>query len=268
MRVMILGAGNADTEAGVRPSDEAIEKMVAYNEELTKAGVVLDAQGLMPTSQAKRVRFEGGGKRTVIDGPFVETKELFVGYWIWRLRSMDEAVEWVKRGPFDGSPYQGAEVTIRKVFTWRPPNEPEATIRVMVFVPAYPQAEAGKLPDTAHIEKMERFNEELVKAGVYADGQGLKPTSAAKRVVFAGGKRTVVDGPFTETKEIIAGYSIWQVRSLDEAVEWVKRAPIDDGVTTIRPIYETEDFVAQLPPDLRAREEALVAEIERKKKAQ
>jgi hypothetical protein len=261
MRVMVLGSGNPETEAGVRPKAEAIEAMLKYNAELAKAGVVLDAQGLMPTSTAKRVRFEGS-KRTVIDGPFAESKEIIAGYWIWQVRSMDEAVEWLKRAPFDG----GVEVTLRRLFTWKTPGGEDTTMRVMVFVPGNPESEAGVMPSTELIEQMTKFNEELVKAGVMLDGQGLTPTSAGKRVRFAGGRPTVTDGPFTETKELVAGYSIWQVRSIDEAVEWVKRAPIDDGVTTIRPIFEPADF-GELTPELRAREAALAAEIERQKNA-
>jgi hypothetical protein len=264
MRVMVLGPGNQETEAGVRPKPEAIERMVKYNEELAKAGVVLDGAGLMPTSTAKRVRFEGA-QRTVIDGPFAETRELIAGYWIWQVCSMDEAVDWLKRAPFDG----GVEVTIRQHFTWRPPTAGEdTTIRVMVFVPGNKESEAGVMPPTDLIEKMTTYNEELVKAGVMLDGQGLTPTSKAKRVRFEGDKRTVIDGPFAETKELVAGYAIWQVKSIDEAVEWVKRSPLDSGAeVTIRPLFEADDFGQELTPELRAREEALAQEIERQKRA-
>jgi hypothetical protein len=258
---MILGSGNRDTEAGVRPSAEAIQEMLAYNEALMKAGVVLEGQGLMPTSTAKRVRFEGS-RRTVIDGPFAETNDVIAGYWIWQVRSMEEAAEWLKRAPFDG----GVEVTIRQQFTWKAPDAEDAMIRVMVFVPGNRDSEAGVMPSTELLEKMTKFNEDLVKAGVMLDGQGLTPTSAGKRVRFERGKRTVIDGPFSETKEVIAGYSIWQVRSIDEAVEWVKRAPLADGVTTIRPIFEAADFGEELTPALRAREQALAAEIDRQKR--
>jgi hypothetical protein len=260
---MVFGSGNQDTEAGVRPSAEAIQEMAKYNEALVKAGVVLDAQGLMPTSTAKRVRFEGSN-RTVIDGPFAETKEVIAGYWIWQVRSMDEAVGWLKGAPFDG----GVEVTIRQLFTWKTPNAEDTMIRVMVFIPGNRDSEAGVMPPRDLIEEMTKFSEELVKAGVMLDGQGLTPTSAGKRVSFEGAKRTVIDGPFAETKELVAGYSIWQVRSIDEAVEWVRRAPFHDGVATIRPIFEMADFGKELTPEFRARGEALAAQIERQKKAQ
>jgi hypothetical protein len=140
-------------------------------------------------------------------------------------------------------------------------------MRVMVFVPADESSEAGKMPSEELIAKMMKFNEELVKAGVMLAGEGLTPTSRAKRVRFSGSQRTVIDGPFTESKEIVAGYWLWQVRSMDEAVEWLKRAPFDGGVeVTIRPVFEAEDFGAELTPELRAKEERLRAEVERQRK--
>lgn len=140
-------------------------------------------------------------------------------------------------------------------------------MRVMVFVPGDQDSEAGKMPDQELIAKMMKFNEELVKAGVMLAGEGLTPTSKAKRVRFSGSRRDVVDGPFAESKEIVAGYWIWQVRSVDEAVEWLKRAPFDGGVeVTIRPVFEPEDFGAELTPELRAKEERLRAEVERQRR--
>ena len=137
-------------------------------------------------------------------------------------------------------------------------------MRVMVFVPGDENSEAGLMPSQELISKMMTFNEELVKAGVMLDGQGLTPTSKAKRVRFDGPKRTVVDGPFAESKELVAGYWIWQVKSIEEAVEWLKRAPFDGGVEiTLRPIFEAEDFGKELTPELRAKEEKLRADVER-----
>ncbi len=139
-------------------------------------------------------------------------------------------------------------------------------MRVMVFVPGDHRSEAGEMPSQELIGKMMKFNEDLVKAGVMLDGQGLTPTAQAKRVRFAGAQRTVIDGPFAETKELVAGYWIWQVKSIDEAVEWLKRAPFDGGVeATIRPIFDAEDFGKELTPELRAKEEALRTEIERQR---
>jgi hypothetical protein len=140
-------------------------------------------------------------------------------------------------------------------------------MRVMVCVPANKDSEAGQLPTQEGLTQMMKFNEELVKAGVLLDGAGLLPTSRAKRVRFSGTQRTVVDGPFAESKELIAGYWIWQVKSIEEAVEWLKRAPFDGGVeVTIRPLFDTEDFGDAATPELRERSERLRAESARLKK--
>jgi len=138
----------------------------------------------------------------------------------------------------------------------------------MVFVPGDKNSEAGQMPSQELIRKMMKFNEELVKAGVMLDGQGLHPTSKAKRVKFSGAQKTVIDGPFAESKEIVAGYWIWQVKSMEEAVEWLKRAPFDGGVQVeIRPIFEAEDFGKELTPELRAKEERLRADVERQRRS-
>ena len=141
-------------------------------------------------------------------------------------------------------------------------------MRVMVIVPGDRDSEAGKMPSQDLLERMTRFNEELVKAGVMLAGEGLTPTSKAKRVKFSGKQRIVVDGPFAESKEIIAGFWLWQVRSIEEAVEWIKRAPFDEGTEiTIRPIFESEDFGKELTPELRAREDRMREEIARQQKS-
>jgi hypothetical protein len=135
----------------------------------------------------------------------------------------------------------------------------------MVCVKATKESEAGKMPTEQMFRDMLAYNEQLVKAGIMLAGDGLQPTSKAKRVHFKGDKRTVVDGPFTETKEIIAGYWIWQVRSMDEAIEWVKRCPNpmeSESDIDIRPFFEAEDFGAELTPELRAKEERLRREAE------
>jgi hypothetical protein len=136
----------------------------------------------------------------------------------------------------------------------------------MVFVPGDERSEAGAMPSEELIGKMMKFNEELVKAGVMLAGDGLTPTKQAKRVRFSGAERTVVDGPFAESKELVAGYWIWQVRSMDEAVEWLKRAPFDGGVeVTLRPIFSPEDFGKDLTPELREKGDRLRVELEQKR---
>src|SRR3712207_8324059 len=136
-------------------------------------------------------------------------------------------------------------------------------MRFMVLVPASPESEAGEMPSTELLEEMTKYNEELVKAGVMLAGDGLHPSSKGARVRFEGGKRTVIDGPFTEAKELVAGYWIWECASRDEAIEWLKRAPFDGGVEIeLRQIAELDDFAEQLTPELRAANERL-AEQER-----
>ncbi len=133
-------------------------------------------------------------------------------------------------------------------------------MRVMVIVKATKDSEAGVMPSTELLTAMGKYNEELVKAGVMLAGDGLQPSSKGKRVRFTGSKRTVIDGPFTETKELIAGFWIWQVRSMQEAVEWLKRCPNPmptESEVEIRPFYEAEDFGENLTPELREKEQRL-----------
>jgi hypothetical protein len=138
-------------------------------------------------------------------------------------------------------------------------------MRVMVIVKASKESEAGVLPDTKILTEMGKYNEQLVKAGVMLAGDGLQPTSKGKRVKFSGETRTVTDGPFTETKELIAGYWIWQVRSMDEAVEWLKRAPFDGGTEIeLRPVYEACDLGENFTPELREWDQRLREQIGRK----
>lgn len=134
-------------------------------------------------------------------------------------------------------------------------------MRVMVLVKDQ-QTEAGALPDTEILDAMGRFNAELVTAGVLLAGDGLQPSSKGARVRFEGSKRTVIDGPFSETKELIAGYWIWQVRSLDEAIEWLKRAPFGDGMEVeIRPVFEADDLGPAFTPELREQDQRLRAAV-------
>ena len=141
-------------------------------------------------------------------------------------------------------------------------------MRVMVLVKASPESEAGQMPSTEILAEMGKFNEELVKAGVMLAGEGLAPSSRGKRVAFDGpAERRVIDGPFTESKELVAGYWLWQVKSFDEAVEWLKRAPFQEGEVELRQILEEEDFGKELTPELRARAAQLGAEMARQRGA-
>jgi hypothetical protein len=144
-------------------------------------------------------------------------------------------------------------------------------MRVMVIIKANEDSEAGVMPSEQLLTEMGKFNEELVKAGMMLAGEGLHPSSKGKRVRFSGQNRTVIDGPFAETRELIAGFWLWQVKSMEEAIDWVKRVPFDsddaDGVEIeIRPVFEAEDFGAEFTPELREQEERLRAEIEKQAK--
>jgi hypothetical protein len=139
-------------------------------------------------------------------------------------------------------------------------------MKVMVMVKASPSSEAGIMPKETLLAAMGKFNEDLVKAGVMLAGEGLHPSRRGKRVRFSGDKRTVVDGPFAETKELVSGFWLWQVKSIEEAVEWVKRCPNpmpEDSEIEIRPIFEAEDFGAEFTPELQAKEQQLRADIKK-----
>jgi len=142
-------------------------------------------------------------------------------------------------------------------------------MRVMVIVKANKDTEAGVMPSEQLLREMGNYNEELVKAGIMLAGEGLHPTSKGKRIEFSGTKRTVIDGPFAETKELIAGYWLWQVKSMQEAIEWAKRCPNPTGehsVLEIRPIFEADDFGEEFTPELRAQEDRLRAQAEQLQK--
>jgi hypothetical protein len=267
MRFMVMVRATKDSEAGVLPDEKILAEMGKFNEELVKAGALLAGDGLQASSKGARVRC-ANGKVKVTDGPFAEAKELVAGFWLIQAKSMDEAVEWARRVPF-----QEGEVEIRPLFEltdfpvdpaekaegWRekeeqfratPPARKPGTIRFMGLLKADKDTEAGVLPDEKLLAAMGAFFEEGVKSGVILSGEGLQPSSKGARVRYSGSKRTVIDGPFVETKELIAGYAIIQVKSRDEAIEWTKRfvtvdAPGRLGAESdceIRQIFELEDF--------------------------
>jgi hypothetical protein len=137
----------------------------------------------------------------------------------------------------------------------------------MIIVKADKDSEAGKLPPTELFAAMGKFNEELVNAGVMLAGEGLQPSSKGARIQYSGSKRTITDGPFTESKELVAGFWLWQVRSKEEAIEWAKRIPFQQGVVEIRQVFETEDFGDALTPELRQQEEKLRDRVAKEQKS-
>ena len=290
MRFMMLVKASRDSEAGAMPDEKLLAEMMEYNEALSKAGLLLAGEGLHPSSKGTRVHYRKG-KFTVVDGPFTESKDIVAGFWLIQAKSREEAIEWAKRIPF-----REGEVEIRPLFElddfpvdpaeqqggWRekeedfrqasPPPRRPGTKRYMGFVMADEATEAGVLPDEQLLAAMGAFFEEGIKAGVILGGEGLQPTSKAARVRYAGKNRTVIDGPFTESKELIAGYSMLQFASKAEAIEWTKRflqvdAPgrhLGEAWSEIRPVLEPDDFGPALTPELREREERLAAEAKKR----
>jgi hypothetical protein len=267
---MVIVKASKDSEAGKMPSRQLLTEMGKFNEELAKAGVLLAADGLQASSKGARVRYSKG-KFKVIDGPFAETKELIAGFWLIQAKSREEAIEWAKRVPFEEG-----EVEVRPLFElpdfpvdlaeepggWRekeqqfrdaaPPARKPGTTRYIGLLKADKDTEVGVLPDEKLLSAMGAFFEEGVKAGVILSGEGLQPSSKGVRVRYSGSKRTVTDGPFAETKELIAGYAILQFTSKAEAIEWTRRfvqvdAPGRLGAESeceLRQIFEREDFRA------------------------
>ena len=268
MRIMMIVKANPDSEKGILPDEKILSAMGTYNEKLGKAGALLAMDGLQPSSEGFRVKCSKG-KVTVTDGPFAEAKELVAGFWLINVKSLAEGIEWAKRTPF-----QDGEIELRPLFEtedfpvspdedpegWRkkelenrakaaPPRKP-GTKRYLGLLFADKDTEAGVMPDEKVLAAMGAFFEEGLKAGVILGGEGLQPTSKAARVKFTGGKRTVVDGPFTESKELVAGYAILQYASKEEALEWTKRfVQVDapgrmnsESVCELRPFFEIEDF--------------------------
>jgi hypothetical protein len=273
MRFMMLVKSDAKTEAGVMPDEKLMSEMDRFNEELRKSGSLLAAEGLQASSKGFRVRY-GGGKFKVIDGPFAEAKDLVAGFWLISAKSQAEAIEWAKRAPF-----QEGEVEIRPLFEledlpvdpaekrdgWReqeqqfrdthgpagPARKPgDRRTRWLGMLKAGKFTESGAMPEEKVLTEMGALVQDMTAAGVALSGEGLKPSSAGTRVRYADTKRTVVDGPFTETKELVAGYLIFQTATKEEAIEWSKRfikihvegVHAAEGECEVRAFFEAEDF--------------------------
>jgi hypothetical protein len=257
------------------PDPKLIADMGKFNEEMTQAKVMLAGEGLQASSKGARVRCNKATKKvTVLEGPFAEPTALAAGYWLIQTKSKNEAIEWAKRAPI-----RSGEIEVRPLFEledfpadpkqekpeeWRtkegalretmPVQTSRGTkkMRFVGFVKGGADSESGDMPESDALETMGTFVEEAVKAGVFLGGDGLRPTSAGTKVHFDGAKRTVLDGPFTEAKEIIAGYSILAVDSKEEAIEWTKRFVLVDAAIRkipeveceIRQLFEAEDFPA------------------------
>lgn len=269
MRFMMIVKATPNCEAGIVPDKQGLAEMGSYNEQLTKAGALLAVNRLESSSKGARVHY-AKGKFKVTDGPFAETKELVGGFWLIEAKSRDEALDWARRIPF-----QEGEVEVRPLFEltdfpvdpaekpdgWRekeeqfratPPVRKPGTMRFLGLLKADQETEKGVLPDEKFLTEMGAFFEEGTKSGVILSGEGLQPSSQGFRVRYAAKKRTVTDGPFAETKELIAGYAIIQASSQAEAIEWTKRfvkvdAPGRHGAQSeceLRRMFDLEEFAA------------------------
>jgi hypothetical protein len=304
MRFMVLRKADASTEAGVTPGPELIDAMGRYNQELVKAGVMRAGDGLKPSAAGTRVRYQNK-KFTVIDGPFSETKELIAGFSIIEAKSKQEAIELLKRWPaVDGG--GAVELELRQIYElsdfpvdasekpdgwreneqrWReqeqkqePADRPArkpGTTRFLVMIRADARSESGQLPGQEVLSAMGALMDDMLKAEAVLGGEGLKPSKLGARISFRGGKASIVDGPFAETKELIAGYTLVQLASRAEAIAFAKRwlevhALLDDGQghggeIEIRPLFELEDF--PLTTEQRAVFDGLAADLGRAKEA-
>ena len=274
MRFMMMIKSNAQAEAGALPDQQLLTAIGLLNEEMTQKGVMLSGEGLQPSSRGARLRL-AGGKLTVVDGPFAEAKELIAGFWMIQVRDKDEAVAWAQRVP--GKDF---EIELRPLFEmedfpvdageqpggWREnekqfreanapssgagapgqPSRKPGTKRFIMMLKSDRMTESNGLPGPELLARMGALMDELARSGTLLGGDGLKPSSQGVRVRATGDKRTVIDGPFTEAKELIAGYSTVQVESLKEAIEIAKRwlaihvegAGLPDGEMEIRQLSE------------------------------
>jgi len=310
MRFMMMIKSDAPSEAGVMPEQELLTAMGKFNEEMAAAGVMLGAEGLQPSAKGARVRLKVSGKDkafTVVDGPFAEAKELVAGFWLIQAPSLREAVGWAERVPC----VEDGEIELRRLWEmsdfpapetpagedWRafedrfreehgqgesssgaaptapsmPPRK-AGTTRFMVMLKSDAATESGNVPTEAALQQMGALMEELGRSGALLSGEGLRPSREGARVKFSRGKRTVLDGPFSETKEMIAGFTMVQMPALADAITFGKRwlaihvetgRDIQSAELEIRPVFEMEDLPADTSGSgWREREEKLRQKLE------
>jgi hypothetical protein len=262
MRFMVFVKGNSDSEAGKLPSAQEIAEMGVFNQELIDAGMVLGMEGLKNTASGTRIRY-ANGKTSVVDGPFAEAKEVIAGYWLLSAKSKDDVLDWLKRAPcFDG----GGELEIRPLYEAddfggdpNAPAPPQAPAKpntrrylLSLFADRFTEAEPDlKAPGTQKLmEEMGGLIGEIAGQGALIMADGLKPSSQSAKLQFDGKNRRVVDGPFTESKELVAGFTVVRATSQEEAVDWARRMLVihcqgvgaAEGQIEVRPIFETADF--------------------------
>ena len=258
MRFMIFRKADAATEAGLLPSRDLLKAMTAYNESLARAGVLLAGEGLKPSSEGVRYHY-AGGEAALTDGPFTETKELVAGFTTIQARSLDEAVAWARRWPAEDG---DVTLEVRQVYEPIPSfgaPEPDGRRQFVSILTHDEAAQGDVMPGEAEIEAMGRLIADAAQAGVLLETGGLLPSCVGARVAFSDGVPTVTDGPFTDSKKVIAGYAIYQAASIGELRPWFERfgACIEAGTSEVRPRYEAADFGDAFSPDLQAREDQM-----------
>lgn len=251
MRFMMMHKVNASTEAGVLPSPELIAGMGRLVQDALEAGVFRDGAGLRPSSTRVRLEFSGG-RRTVTKGPLVGSNELVAGFALMKVRSMEEAIEWASRF---------ARVVGDATIDVGPVTEPwdlgvcpkpagDVPLRVLAMHKADERSEAGAPPSPEMVAEMTKLVEEMSKAGVLLATEGLHPSSKGWRLAYRGGKRTVIDGPFAESKELIAGYVIFDLKTRDEILHWAGRFAdvVGDVELDVLPVFEASDCAPGAEP--------------------
>ena len=263
MRFLIFRRADADTEQGAMPSDDLLHAMGAYNQRLVDAGVMRAGEGLRPTREAVRMKLSNG-QATIIDGPFTETKELIAGLSVFEAASREEVVDWIKQWP-----QEDGDVTVEIREAGCPGGcadvHPNAEAnqdgkRFAVLLRSSPALEAEDPVAQEKLDRLDAHNAQEAAKGVLLGADGLRSSARASRVKFSGGKATVLDGPFTEIKELIAGYWMIRVASMNEAIEWAKRNPYPTGPDVeveIRPMYELDDLDIDFTPELREAEQRM-----------
>ena len=266
MRFILLVKSTKDFEAGRFPDETIGSEIAQWSEDLTRAGARLGSNRLHPSSKGTRVRY-ARGRFQVTDGPFAESKELIAGYCMIRASSLDEAVAWAKRVPFEEGEIEVRPLLELSDIPVNPAEQPDCsrdnedqiraaqptrkpgTVRYMGLLKGDPDTEAGKIPEEKVLTAVGTFMEEGAKAGVFLTAEGLQPSSKGARVRYSGRNRVVTDGPFAETKELVAGFMLLQFPTKDAAIEWTKRfVEIDapgryrgESECEIRPVFEKED---------------------------
>lgn len=268
MHFLILRKADSETEASAMPDTALIEAMGRYNQQLVDAGVMLAGEGLHPTSGAVRMTLSQG-KATIVDGPFTETKELVAGFSVFELPSKQAAIDWIKRWPVeDGN--GNVEIEIRETgcpggcAEVKPaPGGSEDGKRFVVLLRSSAALEAEAPVAQEKLDRLDAHNMAEARAGRLLGANGLRSTARGARVKFNGGKPTVIDGPFTEIKELIAGYWLIRAASMEEAIAWARRNPYPAGPEVeveIRQCYEMDELGIEFTTELREAEQRMRAQ--------